>query len=72
LQNRLLKAEKQKQDVSLQQIEQLKLQLFPEGNLQERVDNFMNWYAKSGSEIIKALIECLCPVEQEFVVLDIV
>lgn len=71
LQNRLLKSEKQKQEVSLQQIEQLKLQLFPEGNLQERVDNFMNFYSKTGSEIIKALVECLCPVEQEFVVLDI-
>ncbi len=41
---RINKSEEQKQSVALNQIQNLKDKLFPEGGLQERTDNFLNFY----------------------------
>ena len=40
IQKRLMKSLKQKNETELNQIEKIKTQLFPQNNLQERVDNF--------------------------------
>ena len=44
LEKRLLKAEKRKYSEELNQIVNLKNELFPNGNLQERVSNFSTFY----------------------------
>ena len=40
---RIVKSEEQKQSVGLNQIQNLKDKLFPQGGLQERTDNFLNF-----------------------------
>jgi bacillithiol biosynthesis cysteine-adding enzyme BshC len=44
IEKRLKKSEEQKQNTEIKQLENLKEKLFPEGNLQERHDNFLNFY----------------------------
>ena len=44
IEKRLKKAEEKKQETSIRQIEKLKGKLFPDGNLQERTDNILNFY----------------------------
>jgi bacillithiol biosynthesis cysteine-adding enzyme BshC len=70
LQGRMIRAIKQQQETSLRQIDHLYEQLFPDGVLQERKDNFMNFYARQGQLFIDLLIESLMPIEQQFVVLQ--
>jgi bacillithiol biosynthesis cysteine-adding enzyme BshC len=69
LEKKLLKAEKRKFADSRRQLEGLKSALFPQGGLQERVDNFMPWYATKGKKFIRDLYEFSPVLEQDFVVL---
>ncbi len=69
LEKKMLKAEKRKFADQRNQIEQLKIALFPNNGLQERVDNFSSYYAKWGKEFIHMLYENSLSLEQEFVVL---
>lgn len=69
-QNRLLRAEKQKHDVSLGQVKALKERLFPGGGLQERHDNFMQYYLRYGDRFFDIAKEKLLPLEQGFVVIE--
>jgi bacillithiol synthase len=70
LQGRMIRAIKQQQETSLRQIDHLYDQLFPDGVLQERKDNFMNFYARQGQLFIDLLIDSLVPIEQQFMVLQ--
>jgi bacillithiol biosynthesis cysteine-adding enzyme BshC len=67
---RLIKAEKQKEQVAINQIKGIKEKLFPNGSLQERKDNFLYAYLLLGDSFIDELVEQLNPFEQEFVVLS--
>lgn len=69
LEKKLLKAEKRKFADSRRQLESLKSALFPQGGLQERVENFMPWYAMKGDKFIRDLYESSPVLEQDFVVL---
>jgi bacillithiol synthase len=44
IEKKLLRAEKRRHTEKLQQLEAIKDQLFPDGSLQERTDNFLNFY----------------------------
>lgn len=68
--DKLLKAEKKKYDVTIQQIRSVKEKLFPGNSLQERYDNFIPFYFKYGNDFIATLKENLNPVEQQFTVLS--
>jgi bacillithiol synthase len=68
IERKLLRAEKRLQDDKLRQIEAVKDALFPGGNLQERVDNFLNFYQQD-SQFISKLISCLDPFDYQFNVL---
>jgi len=70
LEKKLLRAEKRKFADQSRQIHSLKSALFPLNNLQERVENFMPYYAKWGKEFISALYQNSLALEQEFVVLE--
>ena len=67
LEKKMLKAERKKQAVQLQRIWKLKAELFPNGNLQERVENFMPYYAEYGPSFIRAIIEHSLSLEHEFI-----
>lgn len=69
LEKKMLRKEKLKFEAQQRQLHKLKSQLFPKGSLQERVDNFMPYYAKWGKEFISALYEHSKSMEMEFGVL---
>ena len=66
--NRIVRAEKQKHDVSIKQIEKLKSKLFPKNGLQERVDNFIPFYLKHGETLFDTLLAALNPLEKDMVI----
>ena len=70
LEKKMLKAEKKKFDTQQRQLHKLKSQLFPHDNLQERIENFMPFYAKWGNGFIKAIYQNSLGLEQEFVILE--
>lgn len=65
VERKMLKAEKRLHKEKLGQIEAVKEALFPKGGLQERVDNFLNFYQKDTSFINK-MIDVLDPFDLRF------
>ena len=68
IQKRLKKAEEQKEEVSIKQIENILEKLFPGGNPQEREDNFLNFYINNPN-FIQELIDALDPFELKYNIL---
>jgi bacillithiol biosynthesis cysteine-adding enzyme BshC len=69
LEKKLLKAEKRKYGDLRRQVYALKSALFPTGGLQERVENFMPWYAQYGPAFLYDLLTHSPVLEQDFVIL---
>ncbi len=70
LEKKMLRAEKKKFEAQQRQLHKLKEQLFPHNSLQERIENFMSFYAKWGSGFIDALYKNSLALEQELVVME--
>jgi bacillithiol synthase len=70
IERKLLRAEKRLHNDKLRQIESVKDALFPGGNLQERSDNFLNFYQQDNLFINK-LLEALDPFDYRFHVLTL-
>lgn len=68
IERKMLRAEKRLQSDKLRQIEQVKDALFPNGSLQERTDNFLNFYQKDHAFISK-LMMYLDPFDLRFHIL---
>lgn len=68
--SRLLRAEKQKHEVSINQLRALKEKLFPSNGLQERTDNFLPYILKNGDSFLDELKSSLTPFDPGFVVLE--
>ncbi|MEL7219912.1 MAG: bacillithiol biosynthesis cysteine-adding enzyme BshC [Bacteroidota bacterium] len=68
LEGRLMRAEKQKHEIALNQIRGLKDKLYPNNGLQERYDNFLAFYVRYGRDFLTQLMEVLDPLEEGFVV----
>jgi bacillithiol biosynthesis cysteine-adding enzyme BshC len=68
--SRLVRAEKQKHEVTLNQIRALKEKLFPGGGLQERTDNFLPYFLKYGDGFLDELKTQFEPLEDGFLVLE--
>ncbi len=69
LEGRLLKAEKQRHEISLNQLKSIQERLFPNNGLQERTDNFLQFYLKYGKGYFAVLKEELQPLDKGFVVI---
>lgn len=69
LEKKMLRAEKRKFSDQQRQIQVIREKLFPNSGLQERVDNFMLYYAKWGKEFFEKLYSNSLSLEQEMVVL---
>jgi len=69
MEGRLVRAEKQKNEVSVNQIRSLKEKLYPKNGLQERHDNFISFYLKYGDGFIETLLKHLDPMEKGFIVI---
>ena len=48
LEEKIMRAQKKKHEAAVQQIQKIKEKLFPNGELQERVENFIPYYLKYG------------------------
>lgn len=70
LEGRLMRAEKQKHEIALNQIRSLKDKLFPNHGLQERHDNFLAFYLQHGREFFEILLDHLNPLEEGFIVIS--
>jgi bacillithiol synthase len=70
LEKKLLKAEKRKFSDQQRQINAIQSALFPLKGLQERIDNFLPWYAKRGKKFLEDLYQHSLALEQEFVILS--
>jgi bacillithiol synthase len=68
IERKLLRAEKRLHSDKLRQIEHVKDALFPNGNLQERTDNFLNFYQQD-KDFISKLIQHFDPFDFRFNVL---
>ena len=71
LESKLISAEKKNYDVAVKQIQGLKDKLFPKNGLglQERHDNFLQFYLKHGDDFINTLLEYQDPLNKDFLVL---
>lgn len=71
LEKKLLRAEKRKFSDQSGQIRTIRAAIFPNGGLQERVENFMPWYARYGRDIIRKIYDNSLTIEQKFVIISV-
>lgn len=71
IESKIVRAEKQKQETSIQQIKKIKDKFFPEGMLQERYDNVAPYYLKQGRSLIPLLKEQFDPFDHEMMIIEI-
>jgi len=69
LEKKMLRAEKKKYEAQQRQLHKLKSQLFPGGQLQERIDNILVYYAKWGKDFIKNIYDNSLTFEQKFTII---
>jgi len=69
LEKKMLRAERRKFTDQQRQIRTVKENLFPKNGLQERIDNFMYYYAKWGKDFMQQIYQHSLSLEQEFVVI---
>jgi len=65
IEKRLKKSEERNQETAVKQIESLKEKLFPGGGLQERHDNFLNYYINT-PEILQQFLDNFDPLDFRF------
>lgn len=65
---RLVKAEKKKNSERVERIENIYSELFPKGNLQERVMNFSDFWLEYGSAFIHEIYAEMHPYEFRFII----
>ncbi len=66
LEKKMMKALKTKEDVKLQQLDKLLNELFPDGVLQERHDNFFQHQMEFGPPFLDFLLDAFDPLKKEF------
>ena len=71
IETKLLRAEKQKQEIAINQIRKIRDKFLPNGVLQERYDNFIPYYLKFGKQLIPNLKELFDLLEFEMLELEI-
>jgi bacillithiol biosynthesis cysteine-adding enzyme BshC len=70
LEKKILRAEKKSHEEVRRKIHEIKEALFPLEDLQERIDNFIPWYAEYGNAFIEMIIQNSLTLEQEFMILE--
>ena len=70
IEDKLRRAAKKKEETAVQQIQTVREKLFPESSLQERYDNFLSFYLRTGDHFFEALKLHLDPLELQFTILS--
>lgn len=71
LEKKMLRAEKKKHDAAIRKIKKIKSAIFPNGTLQERIENVLPLFAKHGLSFIDALYTSSKSIEQQFSFIEI-
>ena len=71
MEKRLLKAQKKKLKDQVERLVLIHEELFPGGNLQERVENFSVFYLENGNDFNSFLMETFDPLSNEFTFIEI-
>ena len=66
LEGRLKRSLKQKEEVSVNQIKNIKSKLFPDHGLQERKESLLQYIVSEDKDFLNKLIAHLNPLEKEF------
>ncbi len=66
LEKKMVRAERRKQAVAIQRIHRIKKELFPQDNLQERVENFSKWVGQYDQLWIETIMEQSTGLESKF------
>jgi len=69
IEKRLKKSEERNQETAVKQLENLKDKLFPGGTLQERKENFLNFYINN-PDFVSELLQYLDPLDLRFNILN--
>lgn len=72
LEKKMLRAEKRKYTEEQNTIHQIKSALFPLNGLQERIENFMPYYSRMGTEFFDLIYKNSLGLEQEFGVIEVI
>jgi bacillithiol biosynthesis cysteine-adding enzyme BshC len=70
LQQKMFRAEKKKMDITVKRIEKFKAATFPNNSLQERVENFMEYYLEHGPAFFDVIKNGIEPLRNEFMVIE--
>ena len=68
VENRITRSLKKQEEVKINQISSLKNKLFPNMGLQERYDNFFQFYVQYEGDLISDLLPHMNPLDREFLV----
>ena len=71
LEKKMVRAERRKQTVAIQRIHRIKKELFPQDNLQERVENFSKWVGQYNQSWIETIMEHSIGLESKFRIITI-
>src|SRR5690606_1179622 len=66
MESRLLRAEKQKNEIAVNQIDYIKAKLFPSGKLQERQESFISLFIETQGKLTEMLIKNLNPLDRKW------
>jgi len=71
LEKKMVRAEKRKQHTSLARIHSIKSELFPDNNLQERVENFSKWVGDYGWDWVEDILNNSNSVDASFTIIHL-
>ncbi len=71
LEKKMIRAEKRKQQTSIDRIQAIKGFLFPKNSLQERVENFSEWVGAYGWDWVEAVLENSTTLKPSFTIITI-
>lgn len=71
LEKKMIRAEKRKQQTSIDRIQAIKGSLFPKNSLQERVENFSEWVGAFGWDWVEAVLENSTTLNPSFTIITI-
>ena len=70
IETKMLRAEKRKSQTQVSRIERLKKALFPNNGLQERIENFTEYYLQYGPAFLDIIMAGMDPLRMEFLVIE--
>jgi uncharacterized protein YllA (UPF0747 family) len=69
IEERVIRAEKKKHEITISQLKKIKEKLFPQNKLQERHENLLSFYARYGDDFLSDLLIHLDPSIHQFILL---